>query len=63
MPATTTDAGGAASTEGVSARAVGGGNVDPGVLWIVGAVLVAAGLAGGFGIAVARSRRRGTVVG
>lgn len=63
VPATTTDAGGAASTEGVSARAIGESNVDPGVIWIVGAVLMVTGLAGGFGIAVARSRRRGTVVG
>jgi plastocyanin len=63
VPATTTDAGGAASTEGVSARAVGDSNVDPGIIWIVGAFLMVTGLAGGFGIAVARSRRRGTVVG
>ncbi len=63
VPGTTTDAGGAASMEGVSASDVGGGNVGPSIIWIAGTALMLAGLAGGFAIAIARSRRKAPVAG
>jgi plastocyanin len=63
VPGTKADAGSAASTQDVSTRGVGDGNVDPSVLWIAAAGLMAAGLAGGFAIAIASRRRKGAVAG
>ncbi|MEO8425399.1 MAG: plastocyanin/azurin family copper-binding protein [Actinomycetota bacterium] len=56
------EAGDAPSTQGVSAGAVQDGNVDATVIWVAGAVLLMAGLGGGFAIA-ARSRRKGVLAG
>jgi plastocyanin len=61
VPGTATDTGSAASTD-VSARTVGDGNVDPAVIWIVGAALLLAGMGGALAL-VARNRRKGALAG
>lgn len=61
VPVTSNDADNSASTQGVSAPVVRAGNVSTIVIWVGGAALMLAGLAGGF--AIARSRRKGAVAG
>jgi plastocyanin len=62
VPGTVTEVGGPTSTEAESARVVQGGNVDSIIIWIAGALVVLAGLAGAFTIGM-RSRRKGAVAG
>jgi plastocyanin len=60
---TSTEAGDAASAQGVSAPAVQDGNVDTTtIIWIVVAALVLAGLGWAFAVAM-RNRRKATVAG
>jgi plastocyanin len=61
VPVTSNDAGNSASTQGVSAPVVRAGNVNTIAIWVGGAALMLAGLAGGF--AIARNRRKGAVAG
>jgi plastocyanin len=61
VPGTATEAGDSTSTEAGSVPVVRDNGVGPIVIWVVGAALLLAGLAGAFAIA-ARSRRKGTVV-
>jgi plastocyanin len=51
-----------ASTEAVATPVAGDERLDPVLIWVAGAALVAAGLAGGFVFAT-RSRRKGAVAG
>jgi plastocyanin len=62
VPSPAAEAGGSASTEGAPARVTRDGVFDSTVIWVAGAALLLAGLAGAFAIA-ARSRRRGAVAG
>ena len=61
VPGTATEGADSASTEVGSAPVVRDDGVGPIIIWVVGAALLLAGLAGAFAIA-ARSRRKGTVV-